>query len=520
MHDFCNSVGVQLAFPPEKESWAHGSVEAAIQDVKMTATAIQTSSPEQNPEVTLYLAAAALNSTEYTRGFSSFQWCFGKAYNITEEDIRTFEQLPQDQRHREFEQLAQARQKAEDIARSTRAKRVLSKLVNTTVRQPLRTFQPMDLVKVWRRVWPAELHRGARQGLKKSGKPHWIGPGRVIFHEVLPHQQADDDRRHVVWVLIGTQLMRCSPHSVRLVTDKERLVFEIGGAEDPSRWRSLADVLPKREFVDMIDQAPKSDELEHPDLPPEPDKSTIIKPTHRMKTKGALNIRPVPMPKAKVARTGEPEPSSSAPSSTSTAMPTHSAPPAGEVNEYEEDPDLRRELKKARITPDDALWIQSLQEETIDLHTALMDTEQVMVMEFNLEFTSNREKKNFIRDPHLFLVKQMRSSEVNLKKLTPQLRELFHRAKAKEVSSFLKNEAVRKCLDNKEIQEAYNSGRIMRARWVLTWKLVPDEEHLTVARKQRPASWCSDLNTPIYWTLPSAPRVRFKPTSGGTSCTS
>ena len=158
-------------------------------------------------------------------------------------------------------------------------------------------------------------------------------------------------------------------------------------------------------------------------------------------------------------------------------MPTHSAPPAGEVNEYEEDPDLRRELKKARITPDDALWLQSLQEETIDLHTALMDTEQVMVMEFNLEFTSNREKKNFIRDPHLFLVKQMRSSEVNLKKLTPQLRELFHRAKAKEVRSFLKNEAVRKCLDNKEIQEAYNSGRIMRARWVLTWKLVPDEEH-------------------------------------------
>ena len=97
-----------------------------------------------------------------------------------------------------------------------------------------------------------------------SGKP--IGPGRVIFHEVLPHQQADDDRRHVVWVLTGTQLMRCSPHSVRLVTDKERLVFKIGGEEDPSRWRSLADVLPKREFVDMIDQAPKSDELELPDL--------------------------------------------------------------------------------------------------------------------------------------------------------------------------------------------------------------------------------------------------------------
>ena len=54
--------------------------------------------------------------------------------------------------------------------------------------------------------------------------------------------------------------------------------------------------------------------------------------------------------------------------------------------------------------------------------------------------------------------------------------ELFVRAKGKEVNSFLKNAAVRKCMDDKEASEAFGSGRILKARWVLTWKNVaPDE---------------------------------------------
>ena len=33
----------------------------------------------------------------------------------------------------------------------------------------------------------------------------------------------------------------------------------------------------------------------------------------------------------------------------------------------------------------------------------------------------------------------------------------------------------RRCLDWEEEQEAANSGRVMRCRWVLTWKPTPDE---------------------------------------------
>eukprot|EP00434_Breviolum_minutum_P038697 symbB.v1.2.034335.t1/scaffold4414.1/size41512/3 len=46
----------------------------------------------------------------------------------------------------------------------------------------------------------------------------------------------------------------------------------------------------------------------------------------------------------------------------------------------------------------------------------------------------------------------------------------------KEVDSFLKNEAIRKCLDDDEVKRAFGSNRIIKARWVLTWKSTPPDE--------------------------------------------
>lgn len=57
----------------------------------------------------------------------------------------------------------------------------------------------------------------------------------------------------------------------------------------------------------------------------------------------------------------------------------------------------------------------------------------------------------------------MRDTEVVYSKLSNEHKELFTRAKAEEVSSFLSNEAVRRCLDSREIQQAFDSGRILRA---------------------------------------------------------
>ena len=98
------------------------------------------------------------------------------------------------------------------------------------------------------------------------------------------------------------------------------------------------------------------------------------------------------------------------------------------------------------------------------------------VMNIDLEFDSHRKIKRFLRAPAAFLVQQMRDCEVRYERLAPNLKVIFDRAKHKEVSSFIKSEAVRKCLDKKEEDEAWESKRIMGCRWVLTWKSTPNED--------------------------------------------
>ena len=89
-----------------------------------------------------------------------------------------------------------------------------------------------------------------------------------------------------------------------------------------------------------------------------------------------------------------------------------------------------------------------------------------------------------MQDPVLYLTKKLNSSEVNLKNVSAQDLVLFNRAKSKEVTSFLRNSAVRRCLDDDEAREAFGSGRILKARCVLTWKPVTPDERQEAAQDQ------------------------------------
>lgn len=91
-------------------------------------------------------------------------------------------------------------------------------------------------------------------------------------------------------------------------------------------------------------------------------------------------------------------------------------------------------------------------------------------------------------------------AEVNLQKLSSEHKALFRRAKMKEVSSFLKNEAVRKCLNNEEVRRAYGSQRIIKARWALTWKPVPPDERAETLQDSK-----QNLNTMVNTEDFSAP---------------
>ena len=521
-----------LSYVAEKEAWAHGVVEAGVKDLKMTASAIHLEALEQDPMVTLLLATSALNSTEYTAGYSAFQWAFGQEYSLTDEDVRTYALADFKD---DFTRLVAGRERAEAIAKETRAKRVLTKLGNTTVRQPLRTYHPMDLVKIWRRVWPKEQFRGPRGGLKKSGRPHWIGPGRVVFSEVLPHQDADDDRRHIVWVLVGSQLFRCSVHSVRPVTESERFQFETDRSENYTSWKTLADVLPKREYMDLTDQAPREDENELPALPQAPDPTTMVVPRRRVVKKTTLKVSvdtgqsnstgssagpPVQTERGTSSTSlasGPPVRTEQGTSSTSLASGPSGPPIDEDVNDYSQGEAKRQKLQDWV----NDLYVEAAQEaHALDIYSAFMEVDECMKIEFEVSApTSNRQRKLLERHPVLYMVKKLRDSEVSLSRLSAAEKELFTRAKTKEVDSFLKHEAVRKCLDDKEIKKAFESRRIVRSRWVLTWKPTPQEElpdarkdaaenpspcsRRTVARRRRPELSYWALSIQVSWIPPS-----------------
>ena len=211
--------------PPDGESWAHGISERAVGQIKETASFIQQSLPEQDPVLSLAMATSAMNNTEFVKGYTSIQWAFGTQAELDDGELRQQLSLPLDRQQHEFLRLLNQRQLAEDCARKAKARPVMSKLKNSSVRQPLRTFKMGQPVYIWRKFLPHSVYTGKKGGHKHVGRPRWVGPGRVVFHELVPGQD-EDDRRHVVWVILGNRIYKTSVHSVRPLSEREQILFE------------------------------------------------------------------------------------------------------------------------------------------------------------------------------------------------------------------------------------------------------------------------------------------------------
>ena len=545
--DFCRDSGIELAFPAEKEAWAHGLVEHAIKDVKTTASAIQLDNITQDPLISLVLATSALNSTEYVSGFSSHQWAFGRDYTISDEDRRLFSQLGE---RATFASMVAARERAEQVATTTKSQRILSKLANSKARQPLRQFQIADLVMIWRQVLPVHVHKGPRGGMKKLSRPGWVGPGRVIFTEMLPHQDQDDPRRHIIWVLLQGKLLRCSVHSVRPTTPTEKLHHELYYREDPTKWRSLQDLVPQGEYTDITDEIPSQDQLELPHLPQEPDDTTVVTAAWRARGKvspGDKAWREVPRTTPLGIGLGNGAPavtpfglggggsSSKSPGpgllpeapveppaldfepSTDTPVNDYSTGPAARDSPADPHPDEPDYKKLKGPNNYDLKWVEQLEADAQlernsgDLYQAFLDTEDFMMISFDLQLDSHRQRKMLERNPVLYLTKKMSGSEVQLTRLNEHDKQLFHRAKLKEVDSFLKNQAVRKALNNKELAEAYGANFQMRRKMPRRSNRPIQAPRFPAMQAEKPrlelSSW--DINIHPCWTDSSGQQPQF-----------
>ena len=339
------------------------------------------------------------------------------------------------------------------------------------------------MVKVWRRALPLEIHRGRQGGSKKAGRYHWIGPGRVALQETVPHQDADDPGRHIIWVVIGGKLYRCAAHSVRPVTEQERAWHHLQTDENPTKWKSLQDVIPSKEYTDLSEQIPPGDDPadHHPDLPAEPDNNTWV-PSKRLRRKQSEHpAAVVPPPVETVNDYDEELDYSPSEGGEELGVPGTRSDWAKEFDRdleaMERQAAAKREATTTTASSSDSKKARTEDfEEELTLHTALQECEYGYVMEIDLQLTSNRQLKKFLRSPSAYLVGKMRDCEVRWEQLSPAHKKLFTRAKTKEVTSFIQQAAVRKCVDAAEEKEAHDSGRVMKCRWVLTWKPIPEEE--------------------------------------------
>ena len=124
-------------------------------------------------------------------------------------------------------------------------------------------------VYIWRKFLPHSVYAGKKGGHKHVGRPHWVGPGRAVSHELIPGQE-EGYRKQVVWVILGTRIYETSVHSQCETSVCSRTtslqVFEIKGDESHC-WKQLSDMIPKREFVDITVEEPAEDEMEQLVLP-------------------------------------------------------------------------------------------------------------------------------------------------------------------------------------------------------------------------------------------------------------
>lgn len=113
-------------------------------------------------EALFALTTHALNAAETIPGFSPHQWVYGKKFTLDDEDNRALLQASSTYSALDFAQMLLRRQEAEKVAREVHAQRVLAKLQNSKVRQSLQVFQPMGLVKIWRKYSSDSGPRGGQ----------------------------------------------------------------------------------------------------------------------------------------------------------------------------------------------------------------------------------------------------------------------------------------------------------------------------------------------------------------------
>ena len=488
------SRGIELAPCVGEDHGQIGVVESLIGKLKTDTRALLRNDP-CDPYVGLLSVVGAHNQMDRVGGFAPAQWAYGRLPSM---DNRLFEDgnsLPFHSTEGTLGIDLRAnlllRVRAEEQYRKSQAVDKINRALNTKPR-PFQVFLPGDLV-YYRRYKTPMSQQASHQTLDtaKQGLARWYGPARVLATETRASASPDTRKPgSVVWVIAGGRLKRCSPHQLRHCSEKEKLLAEASEAVTmPWSFNSLMSMVERGQYekFDALD-----DEEDHPDqrrlidlldkkgtkrsksLPTKESNKTSKGPRQEPKSHQEPKGQQTPnvqrpdqvagegrQVKGKTrSRSRTHRPQDGPPSSAATA-PSHGSelerhPPfaAAKARAPDKPQEQREAMTLSQVLDSEKMYLIADDEAT---------TEMVM-MSVDLP-SSNKDMKNFIRDSETWVSKKLKKGVELQWKSIPQSRiEDFQKAKAKELSNWISQKAVRL------VKEQVPANRVMRMRWIYTVK--------------------------------------------------
>ena len=511
--DWCKSRGVDLQPCPGEDHGQIGIVESTLGKIKEDCRAFLRAEMG-DPMNGVFQMVSAHNHLDRVGGFAPAQWAYGRLPTL---DQRLFEggnELPfhctEGGLGTDLRTNLQIRVKAEEHYRKSQAAMKISRAMNAKPR-PFEVFLPGDLV-YYRRYQAPRNQQPSHVGLDtgKVGLARWYGPARVLATET--RSELDPPSRKpssVIWIVAAGRLKRCSPQQLRHCSEKEKLLAEASeGVTMPWSFTSLLHLVERGQFE-------KYDNLQEDESNPsyrEREARRSRTPARRSRSepkavKEASESRRAPEearkkvskeskekePQAKTKRSKSQEPraktrtgqreidqeehkkeektekksvqvSHSVQSSSSATRPVDSAVEV-QPTPLESHPPFQAAVQRAPDAPQKTLSQLLGREKSYVLHDD-DEIERIYMLEVDIP-TKQRDVRSFTRDSTTWVTNKLKKgAELRWQDIPKDRLKDFEAAKQKEVSNWIKHQAVRRVMKEQHVTK----DKIMRMRWIYTLK--------------------------------------------------
>ena len=420
--------GVLLRPIAGEAHWQNGLVERCIQTISASAVRLMS---ELHVTLTsaMALATSAQNHMEKVHGFSPSQWALGRSQTWSQtlhEDQKDLVNLSRDS-HEAFARKMLEQIQARKVWQEEDFRRKVQRAERARHRKD-KVFLPGELVYAWR------LGSGKVAGTKKTGlhKGAWFGPATVLGTESRLENGVPVPGA-IVWIIISDRLWRCAPQQLRRASEREHAQHVLS-LPRPWTFENVTRTLVMGNYRDVTGEGNPEDPEDGPvqqEIPEEPEQEVHDEDMPEVEQEPVVKRKRIPL------ATGN----------------------------------GRRYTKKGRPDSNLEAAINLAQECASMTETAFFNYEQCPDTMLEIEFPlldHDRLLKKYLKNPEAFVVTSLKKKrvEINERTLSKEDKDLIRLAKGKEVKEFIKEHVVERLKDGEHVDPA----KIMRMRWVLTWK--------------------------------------------------